>query len=76
MFKNYILVIDAMGDRWPDARKRTVLLHALGTEGQRLFYTLPDTGDTYAAAMEGLKRHFIPKVKVIARRQRFRQRAQ
>lgn len=37
MFENYMLVIDAMGDSWPDARKQTILLHALGTEGQRLF---------------------------------------
>ncbi|MEQ2291821.1 hypothetical protein AMECASPLE_016848 [Ameca splendens] len=32
-------------DGWPDTRKHTVLLHALGTEGQRLFYTLPNTGE-------------------------------
>lgn len=37
MLENYMLVIDAMGDSWPDARKQTILLHALGTEGQRLF---------------------------------------
>ena len=71
-----MLVINATGDSWPDARKRAVLLHALGTEGQRLFYALPDTGDTYAAAVEGLKKHFVPKVNVIAERHKFRQRAQ
>lgn len=46
MFENFMLVIDATGDSWPDTRKRTVHLHALGTEGQRLFYALPDTGDS------------------------------
>ena len=76
MFENYMLVINATGDSWPDARKLAVLLHALGTEGQRLFYALPDTGDTYAAAVEGLKKHFVPKVNVIAERHKFRQRAQ
>ncbi|XP_026202834.1 uncharacterized protein LOC113153427 [Anabas testudineus] len=76
MFENYMLVIDATGDSWPDARKRAVLLHALGTEGQRLFYALPNTGDTYASAVEGLKQHFVPKVNVIAERHKFRQRAQ
>lgn len=72
MFENYMLVIDAAGDSWPNARKHAVLLHALGTEGQRLFYALPDTGDTYAAAVEGLKKHF----NVIAERHKFLQRAQ
>ena len=71
-----MLVINATGDSWPDARKRAGLLHALGTEGQRLFYALPDTGVTYAAAVEGLKKHFVPKVNVIAERHKFRQRAQ
>lgn len=48
MFENYVLVIGATEDSWPDARKRAVLLHALGTEGQILFYALSDTGKTYA----------------------------
>uniref|UniRef100_A0A3Q0QR71 Retrotransposon gag domain-containing protein n=1 Tax=Amphilophus citrinellus TaxID=61819 RepID=A0A3Q0QR71_AMPCI len=71
MFDNYMLVIAASGDGWPDARKR-----ALGTEGQRLFYTLPNTGDTFAAAVTALKEHFVPKVNVVAERHKFRQRAQ
>ncbi|XP_073346961.1 protein NYNRIN-like [Pagrus major] len=75
MFENY-MHLHAAGDSWPDARKRAVLLHALGTEGQRLFYALPDTGDTYASAVEGLKKHFVPKVNVIAECHKFRQRAQ
>ncbi|KAK7910413.1 hypothetical protein WMY93_015097 [Mugilogobius chulae] len=76
MFENYMLVIGATGDSWPEERKRAVLLHALGTEGQRLFYTLPDTGTTYATAIAALKGHFVPKVNVIAERHKFRQRAQ
>lgn len=76
MFDNYMLVIAASGDGWPDARKRAVLLHALGTEGQRLFYTLPNAGDTYDTAIAALKEHFVPKVNVIAERHKFRQRAQ
>uniref|UniRef100_A0A3B3WSA7 CCHC-type domain-containing protein n=1 Tax=Poecilia mexicana TaxID=48701 RepID=A0A3B3WSA7_9TELE len=71
-----MLVIAASGDSWPDARKRAVLLHALGTEGQRLFYTLPNTGDTFTTAIAALKEHFVPKVNVIAERHKFRQRAQ
>ncbi|KAJ8346450.1 hypothetical protein SKAU_G00278510 [Synaphobranchus kaupii] len=76
MFDNYMLVINATGDSWPDERKHAVLLHAVGTEGHRLFYTLPDTGITYASAVEVLKIHFVPKVNVIAERHKFRQRAQ
>lgn len=44
MFRNYMLVINATGDSRPEARKQALLLHCLGTEGQRLFYTLPNTG--------------------------------
>lgn len=47
MFENYLLVIDATGAAWPEARQRAVLLHCLGTEGQRIFYTLPNTGTTF-----------------------------
>lgn len=39
IFENYLIAINATGDAWPDARKRAILLHSLGTEGQRLFYT-------------------------------------
>lgn len=76
MFKNYMLVIDATRDSWPKERKHTVLLHTLSMEGQRLFYMLPDADTLYNSAVEGLKRHFVPKVHVIAERHKFRQRAQ
>ncbi|KAJ8362815.1 hypothetical protein SKAU_G00116460 [Synaphobranchus kaupii] len=76
IFENYLLVINATGTDWPDARKRAVLLHCLGTEGQRLFYTLPNTGDSFTAAVTALTAHFIPKVKIIVERHAFRKRAQ
>uniref|UniRef100_A0A096M937 CCHC-type domain-containing protein n=1 Tax=Poecilia formosa TaxID=48698 RepID=A0A096M937_POEFO len=41
-----------------------------------VFYTLPNTGDTFTAAIAALNEHFVPKVKVIAERHKFRQRAQ
>lgn len=66
MFDNYMLVIMMSGDGWPDAQKHAVLFHALGTEGQRLFYTSPNAGDSYASAIAALKDHFVPKVDVIA----------
>ncbi len=76
MFEKYLLAINATGGSWPDARKRAVLLHSLGTEGQRLFYTLPDTGTTFEHAMKALEDHFTPKVNVVVARHRFRQRSQ
>lgn len=55
-------------------RKQAVLLHAMGTEVQRLFYSLPDTGNTYTTAVAALKRYFVPAVNVVAERHKFRQR--
>ncbi|ROK06852.1 hypothetical protein DPX16_23455 [Anabarilius grahami] len=71
-----MLAINASGDSWTTARRRAVLLHCLGTEGQRMFYTLQNTGTTYDEAMSSLEAHFIPKVNVVVARHQFRQRAQ
>lgn len=71
-----MLAINTSGDSWTAARRRAVLLHCLGTEGQRIFYTLPNTGTTYDDAMSALESHFIPKVNVVVARHQFRQRAQ
>lgn len=76
MFQNYMLVINATGDSWPEARKRALLLHCLGTEGQRLFYTLPNTGDNLADAIKALEEHFTPKRNVVVERHAFRKRVQ
>ncbi|KAK0138710.1 hypothetical protein N1851_024744 [Merluccius polli] len=76
MFENYLLAVHATGNAWPEARRRALLIHALGAEGQRLFYTLPDTGTTYGEAMTALERQFVPKVNTVVSRHHFRQRAQ
>lgn len=60
----------------PKARKRATLFHCLGAEGQRIFYSLPDTGDTVATAVTALEKYFAPKVNVIVERHAFRQRRQ
>ncbi|CAL9696624.1 unnamed protein product [Knipowitschia caucasica] len=65
IFNNYLLVINASGNSWPEGRKRATLLHCLGTEEQCLFYTLPETGDTMASAVTALQKHFTPKVNVV-----------
>jgi len=64
------------GAKWPDTRIRATLLHSVGTEAQRIFYTLTETGTTYNHAVTALRAHFVPKVNVIAERHKFRQRAQ
>lgn len=76
MFKNYCLVIDVEGQKWTDARQRALLLHCLGTEGQRIFYTLDDTGTTLETALKALNDYFTPKVNVVVERHAFRKRAQ
>ena len=72
-FKTYILAsgLDTVA---PD-RKRALLVHCLGTEGQRLFKTLTQT-DTYDTAVAALGRYFSPRKSVIVERHMFRQRAQ
>ena len=76
IFQNYLVVINATGDAWPVARRRAVLLHCLGTEGQRIFYNLPNTGATYDTAVNALKAHFNPKTNTVAERHAFRKRSQ
>ncbi|XP_024116738.1 uncharacterized protein LOC112138415, partial [Oryzias melastigma] len=76
MFRNYLLVLAASGNEWPEERKKALLLHTLGTEGQRLFYTLPEQGTTMEDAMKALKAHFNPKQNAVAERHVFRKRAQ
>ncbi len=72
IFDNYLLVINAVGTAWPDARKRATLYHCLGAEGQRIFYALPDTGETYDTAVAALKKQFMPKIDVVVERHTLR----
>lgn len=73
MFKNY-LVVNASGDEWPAETKRALFLHCLGTEGQRLFYTLPNQGETMEEAIEAVEVYFVPRMNVIAEQHAFRKR--
>ncbi|CAN8016596.1 unnamed protein product [Ixodes persulcatus] len=41
VFQNYLLALG--GDAHEPARRKALLLHCLGVEGQRVFYTLPET---------------------------------
>lgn len=72
MFENYLIVVNASGDDWPVVRKQALFLHCLGTGGQRLFYTLPNQGETMEDAIKTLKLHFIPRRNIVAERHVFR----
>lgn len=74
LFDNYLLAIG--GQEFSAERKRALLIHCLGTEGQRLYNTLPLTEDTYGGSLLALQTFFTPNVNVVAERYRFRQRAQ
>ncbi|GAA6095241.1 uncharacterized protein LOC112144321 [Tachysurus ichikawai] len=74
MFENYLLALTA--NEMPDKRKHVLLLHCLGTEGQRIFLTLTDVGTSYKSACDALQAFYVPKVNVVAERNKFRQRAQ
>ena len=74
MFEKVMLA--ANDDALSDARKCALLIHSRGTEGRRLFYTLPVDGDTYSAVLGALTVFFMPKVNVVFERYKFRQRAQ
>uniref|UniRef100_A0A5S6QVH7 Retrotransposon gag domain-containing protein n=1 Tax=Trichuris muris TaxID=70415 RepID=A0A5S6QVH7_TRIMR len=60
----------------PNTRRRAILLNCLGTEGQRIFYTLPSKEETYESAVRTLEEFFLSKVNVCAERHRFRRRVQ
>lgn len=74
IFNNYLVVVNATGDNWPDSRKNALLLHCLGTEDQMIFYNL--TGTTFATLVPALQVHFILAINVVVERHKFRQRAQ
>lgn len=76
MFENYLLATHVEGDDWPDTRKHATLLHCPGTEAQRIFYTLPNSGTTYSPGLAALMARFISKVNIIAERHKHRQREQ
>ncbi len=74
LFDNYLLAIG--GSEFSANRKRALLLHCLGTEGQWIYSILPLTADTCDRSVLAWETYFTPKLSVVAERYRFRQRAQ
>ncbi len=74
MFDTYLLAMSE--NELPDKRKRALLIHCIGVEAQRILYILDATGTTYTAARNALIEFFVPKVNIVAERNKFRQRSQ
>lgn len=59
-----------------DAQKRQLLLHCAGSDVQDIFYTLTETGTSFAEAKSKLDEYFAPKKNVPYNRHMFRQASQ
>ncbi len=75
-FDTYLLASGISGNRKISVdRKRAILVHCLGTEGQRIFRSLEDT-DSYEDAVTALEKQFGSHRSVIMERWHFRHREQ
>ena len=75
-FQTYLVACGLDDKPVTDARRRVILLHYLGTEGQRVFSSLNAGSDSYEESTAALHRHFGPKHSVIMSQYKFRQRNQ
>ncbi len=74
LFDSYLLA--TRENEFSADRKRALLIHCLGTEGQRSYSTLLFTVNTYDESVLALITYFSLKLNVVAKRYHFRQRAQ
>ena len=79
LFRNFLLAIG--GEGFSQTRQRALLLHCLGTEGQRIYNSLPATvkqeqETLLDQAIRALDGFFKPKTNVVAERYKFRSRGQ
>lgn len=77
-FEDFLLVID--GAPFAPTRKKDVLLHALGTEGQRIYHTLPGSGnntlDEFEATLATRELRYADTYNVIAKHSKLQQRGE
>ena len=74
---SFTTFLEAAGlDAASDARKRALLIHCLGQEGQRIFHALPNNGSTYDTATTASATHFKPRESILPHRLNFRRRSQ
>ena len=81
LFENY--VVAAFGPNYSIPRKTALLLHCIGTEGQRIFYELPNDASLYDPADNDytktkkiLANYFGPKQHYLVSRKKFHDRIQ
>ncbi len=67
MFQIYLLVVGASVDACSVEHKQALLLHCLGTEGHKLFYTLPNEVDSIEDAIA----HFSPRRNIMSEHHAF-----
>ena len=80
----FMIYLSAVGgDEFSAGRKRAILLHCLGVEGQRVFVTIPDCDasppsgqDVFTLAVSLLENQFAKAINVVAERYKFKQRFQ
>ena len=77
-FRNNLTAAGATGTEFPKERQIALLVHYLGAEGQRIYYSIlpspPPT--TLKATISLLQGHFAPQENVVAARYKFRSRGQ
>lgn len=78
-FENYLIASGARAEDFPEERRIALLLHCLGVEGQRVYYSIrpnDDAANTLDDALSVLAAQFSPPENKVAARYKFRQRAQ
>ena len=76
-FQTYIIASGLDSTSVSDERRRAILVHSLGTEGQRIFAQFPtDETGKYEDAVKALQKYFGPRKSILIERYRFRQRSQ
>ena len=60
-FQTYLVACGLDDKSVSDARRRAILLHCLGTEGQRVFSSLDESSGSYEESTAALERQFGPK---------------
>ena len=66
-------------DKFSDARKKAILIHCLGDEGHRIYFSICDSTNSsasYTETLAWLEDQFGPKINVVAAHFKFRQRIQ